>query len=200
MTDASGVGEGRRITLKDPQGEWPATLEAFSGRHMRIALAPGSDAPKVRWGSGAEVRVCLEGPSGSFCAPASVVKQIGSVVWLAVSPSVSGLERRSAPRVSVRFPVCCVCRGVEHSAWCLDLSAGGMRLSLSTHVAEGDDLSLAFSLPDAPEPLTLHGRILWVAPGPRGRTEAGVKFVGLHPAQGAAIAAFCARRADPLAV
>lgn len=195
MANAPVAGDERRITLKDARGEWPAVLEAFSGRHLRVSLSPEAEKSGVRWDAGAEVRVCLQAASGSFFAPASVIKHIGSVVWLSVPLSLDMLERRSAPRVAVRFQVECMRRGAKHPAWCLDLSSGGMRLSLATHLAQGDELALTFRLPGAEEEFRMSGRVLRIAHGPGGRVEAGVKFVDLEPAQGAAIAAFCAAHA-----
>jgi len=195
MTDASEAAEVRSITLEDPQGEWHATLEAFSGRHMRISLAETAKAPRGRWNAGAQVRVCLRAGSRTYSTPASVIKQIGSVIWLAVSPSFAGFERRASQRVPVRLPVRCSHHGTDHDAWCLDLSAGGMRLSLPTHVDVGDELDLQFLLPGSRETLHVRGRSLWVAAGPSGRVEAGVKFIALQPTEGSMIADFCARQA-----
>ncbi len=66
-------------------------------------------------------------------------------------------EQRGNPRITTRITV-------ESVGPTLNISAGGMCVLMADPLREGSKPTLTFSLPDDPDPIICHGRIVWCRP------------------------------------
>jgi uncharacterized protein (TIGR02266 family) len=108
---------------------------------------------------------------------------------------VSGDARRS-DRVPVALPVRYASAGAFLVAYTTNLSKGGIFLETATPLPPGTSLTLAITVPHAPETLVVAGRVAWArqAPGPEGQPPGmGIEFGPLEERYGAAIDEIVAR-------
>jgi len=65
--------------------------------------------------------------------------------------------------------------GWQHLAAVENIGLGGARIKVENALAIGDAITLSFTAPTLWDPLVLHARVAWVAPG-AGLRAAGVAF------------------------
>ena len=90
-------------------------------------------------------------------------------------PPTSTPERRQAPRIATRslVEVRLPDWGALRAVYTVNLSIGGMRLSVGAHAALGTPIDIIFRLPDG-ERLHLRGKVAHL--GPDGDGDIGVRF------------------------
>jgi hypothetical protein len=65
--------------------------------------------------------------------------------------------------------------GWQHQAAVENIGLGGARVVVEGAITAGDSITLSFAAPSLWDPLVLHGRVAWVAPGGPARAV-GVAF------------------------
>jgi hypothetical protein len=98
-------------------------------------------------------------------------------------------ERRQQVRNAVDFPVTVVLNDRQWAARCVNISAGGLRIRLSEPLPLWQRLALHFQIPGCEESFHVEGMALYATPvnGAENGVDAGIKFLGLSPAEGAHI-------------
>ena len=133
------------------------------------------------------IRAAREGVSAYIEKPFSLRELLATCrsVLESTPPTRDGLaaDRRTAPRHLLRVPLEVL---LEEGAWrtrgkMLDLSTGGVRLSVGTPLPAREALRLAFTPPGTKAVLDLEGRVQWRVPLDRGFSY-GVSFVNMAPA------------------
>lgn len=72
--------------------------------------------------------------------------------------------QRRYPRIPYRTRVHCSGQGVYFSDLTSNLSEGGVGLQTISQLQPGEELDLAFQLPDSGEELTVRTRVIWTDP------------------------------------
>ncbi len=100
-------------------------------------------------------------------------------------------ESRLHPRLKCRVII-------ETVGATLDLSEGGVCVLVAKPLPEGDEVQLAFQLPESEETARCHGRIVRVGPSSIDKElfEVGIQFLRLMPRDREAIARYVQSRAD----
>jgi Tfp pilus assembly protein PilZ len=103
--------------------------------------------------------------------------------------SLEGTEplMREKPRKSCLINANYSIQGNNFKSYILDISIGGVFIETNERVPVGENITLNFSLPSLPQPLTMSGKIAWS--GPQGF---GVKFESVPSPQGSAIKEYVA--------
>jgi len=106
------------------------------------------------------------------------------------TPSHSGRELRSAPRVDARVPVDLDVDGTERRSHTRDLSATGAAVEYSGAVELGQVFKVGFSLPDGDEHIECVGLVRSFRPGPGSSRIVGLEFHNLLPEKRRAVARY----------
>lgn len=96
-------------------------------------------------------------------------------------------ERREFHRVPQRFEVQYRPAGQMSASWhpavTLNLSAAGVRMATDESLEDDASVELKLQLPNSPQPLVVHGRVIWSQLQASGVCEIGVAFVDQSPEQ-----------------
>ena len=102
-----------------------------------------------------------------------------------VNPEETGIVLRSHSRKSCLISTDYVVEGRNFEGFMLDISPTGAFIETSEAFSAGQQIQLAFSLPNIPGQLTMTGEILWI-----GKLGIGLQFRELSRKQMDSIAAF----------
>ncbi|MFQ5847911.1 MAG: PilZ domain-containing protein [Candidatus Methylomirabilales bacterium] len=111
--------------------------------------------------------------------------------WLSLA------KKRVHPRAEVRCDVEYAVGGKVASGTCLNLSQGGMFIAVKRPPVPGTEMTLDFTPPSIPNPLSVRGRVMWVSGEegePGGMIGMGIQFLELNPLEAAAIGALVDHR------
>jgi c-di-GMP-binding flagellar brake protein YcgR len=91
---------------------------------------------------------------------------------------MSNETRRAHDRIDASFNVSVSFAGKHIDARCVNISQGGMFLSVDEQIPIGEVITAEFRLPDHPQMISAEARICWSER--EERQGIGVKFIGLR--------------------
>lgn len=91
---------------------------------------------------------------------------------------MSSQTRRAHDRIDATFNVKITYGGRHIEARCINISQGGMLLSVDEQIPIGEVITAEFRLPDHPQMISTEARICWSER--EARQGIGVKFIGLR--------------------
>ena len=93
------------------------------------------------------------------------------------SPAEPQIERRRSERIPIRCAVEVGTPTQTLQGVTKNLSATGAMLLLPRPLRLGDDVSLRISLPDAPEPVSIHALVVWQSEEGKAPFASGIHFL-----------------------